>query len=422
MNAPGPWRWIPSLYFAQGIPYVAVNFLSVVMYKNLGVSNTEIALYTSWLNLPWVIKPLWSPLVDLLGRKRQWIVGLQFLIGAAFAGVALAVPGPEPLRLTLAVFWLIAFASASHDIAADGFYMLALRQQSQAAFVGVRSTFFRLAMLAGQGGLVYLAGVLTERTGQASSAWASVFAVLAVGFGLVAAWHLISLPWPERDRPSPRTGTLLADFAAVLLAFFRRPGIVQVLAFLLLFRFAEAQLLKLVTPFMLDSREAGGLGLRTQDVGLAYGTLGAIAVTLGGLAGGWVISRGGLRRLMWPLVICMHVPNVVFVALAAWQPTSLALVSAAICVEQFGYGFGFAAYMVFMLMVAEADDNPHKTAHYALCTGFMALGVMLPGMAAGWLQELMGYTGFFIWVCVATIPSFLAVAAVRIDPAYGRRD
>ncbi|MFZ4650381.1 MAG: MFS transporter [Rubrivivax sp.] len=422
MNAPGPWRWIPSLYFAQGIPYVAVNFLSVVMYKNLGVSNTEIALYTSWLNLPWVIKPLWSPLVDLLGRKRQWIVGLQFLIGAAFAGVALAVPGPEPLRLTLAVFWLIAFASASHDIAADGFYMLALRQQSQAAFVGVRSTFFRLAMLAGQGGLVYLAGVLTERTGQASSAWASVFAVLAVGFGLVAAWHLISLPWPERDRPSPRTGTLLADFAAVLLAFFRRPGIVQVLAFLLLFRFAEAQLLKLVTPFMLDSREAGGLGLRTQDVGLAYGTLGAIAVTLGGLAGGWVISRGGLRRLMWPLVICMHVPNLVFVALAAWQPTSLALVSAAICVEQFGYGFGFAAYMVFMLMVAEADDNPHKTAHYALCTGFMALGVMLPGMAAGWLQELMGYTGFFIWVCVATIPSFLAVAAVRIDPAYGRRD
>ena len=422
MNAPGPWRWIPSLYFAQGIPYVAVNFLSVVMYKNLGVSNTEIALYTSWLNLPWVIKPLWSPLVDLLGRKRQWIVGLQFLIGAAFAGVALAVPGPEPLRLTLAVFWLIAFASASHDIAADGFYMLALRQQSQAAFVGVRSTFFRLAMLAGQGGLVYLAGVLTERTGQASSAWASVFAVLAVGFGLVAAWHLISLPWPERDRPSPRTGTLLADFAAVLLAFFRRPGIVQVLAFLLLFRFAEAQLLKLVTPFMLDSREAGGLGLRTQDVGLAYGTLGAIAVTLGGLAGGWVISRGGLRRLMWPLVICMHVPNLVFVALAAWQPTSLALVSAAICVEQFGYGFGFAAYMVFMLMVAEADDNPHKTAHYALCTGFMALGVMLPGMAAGWLQELMGYTGFFIWVCVATIPSFLAVAAVRIDPSYGRRD
>lgn len=421
MNAPGPWRWIPSLYFAQGIPYVAVNFLSVVMYKNLGVSNTEIALYTSWLNLPWVIKPLWSPLVDLFGRKRRWIVGLQFLVGAAFAGVALAVPGPEPLRLTLAVFWLIAFASASHDIAADGFYMLALRQQSQAAFVGVRSTFFRLAMLAGQGGLVYLAGVLTERTGQATSAWASVFALLAVGFGVVAAWHLMSLPWPEEDRPAPRTGTLMADFAAVLMAFFRRRDILQVLAFLLLFRFAEAQLLKLVTPFMLDAREAGGLGLRTQDVGLAYGTFGAIAVTVGGLAGGWVISRGGLRRLMWPLVICMHVPNVVFVALAAWQPTNLALVSAAICVEQFGYGFGFAAYMVYMLMVAEADDNPHKTAHYALCTGFMALGVMLPGMFAGWLQELLGYTGFFVWVCVATIPSFLAVAAVRIDPAYGRR-
>ena len=418
-----PWLWIPTLYFSQGIPYVVVMTLAVVMYKNLGIGNTEIALYTSWLYLPWVIKPLWSPLVDLLGRKRRWIVVLQFTIGVALALVALTVPGSDFLRLTLAVFWLMAFASATHDIAADGFYMLALDQKSQAAFVGVRSTFYRLAMIAGQGGLVYLAGVWTERTGQASSAWALVFALLAAVFGLAALWHLWALPRPLLDQPAPRHGAFFADFATVFAAFFRRGDILRVLAFLLLYRFAEAQLLKLVTPFMLDPLAAGGLGLKTQDVGIAYGTVGVTALTLGGLLGGWVISRGGLKRLLWPLMVCMHAPNAVFVALAWWQPQELWLVSAAVALEQFGYGFGFTAYMVFMLMVAAGPDgaNPHKTAHYALCTGFMALGMMLPGMWAGWLQQQLGYVDFFIWACVATLPSFLAAAFIRIDPSFGRR-
>ena len=418
-----PWLWIPTLYFSQGIPYVVVMTLAVVMYKNLGIGNTEIALYTSWLYLPWVIKPLWSPLVDLLGRKRRWIVVLQFTIGVALALVALTVPGSDFLRVTLAVFWLMAFASATHDIAADGFYMLALDQKSQAAFVGVRSTFYRLAMIAGQGGLVYLAGVWTERTGQASSAWALVFALLAAVFGLAALWHLWALPRPLLDQPAPRHGAFFADFATVFAAFFRRGDILRVLAFLLLYRFAEAQLLKLVTPFMLDPLAAGGLGLKTQDVGIAYGTVGVTALTLGGLLGGWVISRGGLKRLLWPLMVCMHAPNAVFVALAWWQPQELWLVSAAVALEQFGYGFGFTAYMVFMLMVAAGLDgaNPHKTAHYALCTGFMALGMMLPGMWAGWLQQQLGYVDFFIWACVATLPSFLAAAFIRIDPGFGRR-
>lgn len=419
--ARSPWRWIPTLYFGQGIPYVVVMTLSVVMYKNLGVSNTAIALLTSWLYLPWVIKPLWSPLVDLLGRKRQWIVALQFTIGAALAGVVLALPGPDFLRLTLAVFWLMAFASATHDIAADGFYMLALAQKSQAAFVGVRSTFYRLAMIAGQGGLVVLAGALSERLGTPAAAWQVVIGVLAAGFGLLASWHLWALPRPALDRPAPRHGRLWADFGAVFAAFFRRPDIVRVLAFLLLYRFAEAQLLKLVTPFMLDPVAAGGLGLKTQDVGLAYGTVGVVALTCGGLLGGWVVSLGGLKKLLWPLIVCMHLPNLVFVALALAQPQSLWLVSAAVAFEQFGYGFGFTAYMVFMLMVAEANDNPHKTAHYALCTGFMALGMMLPGMAAGWLQEQLGYVNFFLWVCVATVPSFAAAALVRIDPEFGKK-
>ena len=434
-----PWRWIPTLYFAQGLPYVVVMTLSVVMYKNLGVSNTEIALYTSWLYLPWVIKPLWSPLVDLLGAKRQWIVGLQFAVGVAFALVALTLPGPKFLQMTLAMFWLMAFASATHDIAADGFYMLALPQPTQAAFVGVRSTFYRLSMLGGQGGLVYLAGWLAESQGSVVLAWTWVFWLLAALFAGAALLHLWALPRPAADGPVPRSATFGAEFLAVFVAFFRRADIVRILAFLLLYRFAEAQLLKLVTPFLLDARAVGGLGFRTQDVGIAYGTVGVIALTLGGLLGGWVISRGGLKRLLWPLMICMHAPNLLFVLLAATQPTSVVWVSAALAVEQFGYGFGFTAYMVFMLMVAgggnEGADgsavhptaNPtahktaHKTAHYALCTGFMALGMMLPGMWAGWLQSQLGYTQFFIWCCVATLPSFAAAAWVRIDPAFARR-
>ena len=421
---PRPWRWIPTLYFAQGLPYVVVMTLAVVMYKNLGVSNTEIALYTSWLYLPWVIKPLWGPLVDLLGRKRRWIVALQFTLGAALAMVALALPAPKFLQLTLAVLWLMAFASATHDIAADGFYMLALPQRAQAAFVGVRSTFYRLSMIAGQGGLVVLAGWLQERSGTPAGAWAQVFWLLAALFMLAGLYHAGVLPRPASDVAAPRSANFRADFVAVFLAFFRQPDIGRILAFLLLYRFAEAQLLKLVTPFMLDPRAAGGLGLRTQDVGVAYGTVGVAALTAGGLLGGWLVSRHGLQRLLWPLVLCMHLPNTVFVALALWQPESLVLVSAAVALEQFGYGLGFTAYMVFMLMVAGGADGSavHKTAHYALCTGFMALGMMLPGMGAGWLQERLGYTWFFVWTCVATLPSFAAAAWLRVEPGFGRRD
>jgi len=423
VNNPTPWRWIPTLYFGQGLPYVVVMTLAVVMYKNLGVSNTEIALYTSWLYLPWVIKPLWSPLVDLLGTKRRWIVGLQFIIGASFAMVALTLPAPKVLQMTLAVFWLMAFASATHDIAADGFYMLSLSQNKQAAFVGVRSTFYRMAMIGGQGGLVYFAGWLQERTGNVVQAWTYVFWLMAALFTLLACYHFWALPKPAGDGPVPRSANFLGDFAKVFAAFFKKPEIVRILAFLLLYRFAEAQLLKLVTPFLLDPVSAGGLGLRTQDVGIAYGTVGIAALTVGGLLGGWVISRGGLKKLLWPLVLCMHVPNTIFIALAVWQPSSLWLVSAAVAVEQFGYGFGFTAYMVFMLMVAGGANGSavHRTAHYALCTGFMALGMMLPGMWSGWLQEQLGYVNFFIWACVATIPSFVAAAFIRIPPEFGRK-
>jgi MFS transporter, PAT family, beta-lactamase induction signal transducer AmpG len=432
MPHPSPWRWIPTLYFIQGLPFAVAMKVSEVMYKNLDVSNAQIALLTSWLYLPWVIKPLWSPLIDLLGKKRGWIVATQLLVGAALALVALSLPGPRFLAYSLAVFWLIAFASATHDIAADGFYMLALPgEREQAAFVGVRSLFYRLAMLGGQGGLVGLAGWLHERDGSFVNAWVVVMGLLAVVFVGVAVLHYLVLPRPVADRAAaappdqaagfgPSLRALASEFTRVFAAFFRRKDIVRLLTFLLLYRFAEAQLLKLVAPFLLDPLAKGGLELSTKNLGFAYGTVGVAALTCGGLLGGWVISKVGLRRALWPLVLAMHLPNTLFVLLAMWQPQQLAWVSAAIALEQFGYGFGFTAYMVFMLQVAGRSgtapeplaDNPHKTAHYAICTGFMALGMMLPGMAAGWLQERLGYSAFFVWCCIATLPSFLAVAWV----------
>jgi PAT family beta-lactamase induction signal transducer AmpG len=420
LPAARPWRWVPSLYFCQGLPYVAVMTLSVVMYKRLGVSNDAIAFYTSWLYLPWVIKPLWSPLVDLFGTKRGWVLTLQFVLGAAFALVALTVPGPDFLRWTLAVFWLLAFSSATHDIAADGFYLLALPVHRQAAFIGVRSTCYRVAMIAGQGGLVWIAGWLEHATGDTGRAWALVFALLAAVFVLAAGWHLFVLPRPAGDhaaRSAAVTGRL-GEFFAVFGAFFRKPGILATLAFLLFYRFAEAQALKLVTPFLLDARAKGGLGLDTQAVGLVYGTVGVAALLLGGLLGGWALSRAGLRRMLWPMICAMNLPNLVFVYLAFAQPESLWLIGAGLALEQFGYGFGFAAYLLYMMLVAEGE---HKTAHYAICTGFMALGMMLPGLKAGWIQELLGYGKFFVWVMLCTLPSFAVTALIRVDDASGRR-
>ncbi|HTX64396.1 MAG TPA: MFS transporter [Opitutaceae bacterium] len=417
-SAASAWRWVPTLYFCEGVPYVVVMTVSVVLYKNLGVSNAAIAFATSWLYLPWVLKPLWSPVVDLVRTKRAWIVSLQLLLGAALGLLALGVPAPHFFRLTLALFWLLAFSSATHDIAADGFYLFALGPRDQAALVGVRSTFYRVAMIAGQGGLVYLAGVLQAPLGSPARAWSAAFGVAAAGFLLAGLYHAFVLPRPAADRPAAPGSRPLAGFLAVFASFFRKPGIGAVLAFLLLYRLAEAQLLKLVTPFLLDGRARGGLGLNTEQVGLIYGTLGIIALLAGGLVGGYAVARFGLKRMLWFMLLSMQLPLAVFVALADLQPTSLPLIGGALMVEQFGYGFGFTAYMVYMMMVA---DGEHRTAHYAICTGFMALGMMLPGLPAGWIQEQLGYPGFFIWVCLATLPSFVATALIRVAPDYGRQ-
>ncbi|MCK5068837.1 MAG: MFS transporter [Bacteroidales bacterium] len=576
-----PWLWVPSLYFAEGIPYVLVMTLSVIFYKRMGISNAEIALYTSWLYLPWVIKPLWGPVVDILKTKRFWILVMQLCIGAGLAGVAFAIPVDRFFQLTLAFFWLLAFSSATHDIAADGFYMLGLSKGDQAFFVGIRSTFYRLAMLTGQGLLVILAGYFEAKTGlppvevqvnavegvsatefqpeqisidpvvgetyfvtskevqigiakiteaeaegllaqvdawnishgfcpaqekedeaepgteltgnvgytwfrlstkpeegenivlnfsfdkgdksiglahsyrfefnennwdvpafavfkldpklaKATSAsfsglsgnirfaWSMVFAIVALMFAGFHIYHRFALPRPPEDQ-SNRSGEggFMKEFLVTFADFFRKKNIGVILLFLLVYRLGESQLVKLASPFLLDSREADGLGLTTGDLGLIYGTIGIIALSVGGIIGGIVASRRGLKYWLWWMVAAMNLPNLVYVFLSYVMPSSLWVVGASVAVEQFGYGFGFTAYMLFMIYVSEGK---HKTAHFALTTGFMALGMMIPGMVSGWLQELIGYQHFFIWVMICTIPSFVVISFLKIDPKFGKKE
>ncbi|MEE4286280.1 MAG: AmpG family muropeptide MFS transporter [Mariniphaga sp.] len=417
-----PWAWIPTLYFAEGLPYVFVMTVSVIMYKRLEISNTDIALYTSWLYLPWVIKPLWSPIVDILKTKRYWIVVMQLVIGAALAGIAFTLPASKFFQYTIAFFWLMAFSSATHDIAADGFYMLGLSKHDQAFFVGIRNTFYRFAMLAGQGPLVILAGEMEKIAGDNNQwAWSITFFVFAALFLAFFIWHLFILPYPVSDvkRESKSMKQVVADFVETFVTFFKKDGIVLSLVFILIFRLGEAQLVKLATPFLLDDPTVGGLGLTTSNIGFVYGTAGMIALTLGGILGGIVVSRNGLKYWMLPMVFAMNLPNLMFVLLAFVQPESLWIITGSVVIEQFGYGFGFTAFMLYMIYVS---DGKHKTAHYALCTGFMALGMMLPGMISGWIQEMIGYRYFFIWVMICTIPGFIIINYLRYDPKFGMKN
>ncbi|MBR7792994.1 AmpG family muropeptide MFS transporter [Undibacterium sp. FT147W] len=416
--ATGAWRWIPSLYFSQGIPYVVVMTLSVIMYKNMGISNADIALYTSWLYLPFVIKPLWSPFVDMFKTKRFWVITLELVIGALFGLVAFTIPMSSFFQMTLLVFWLLAFGAATHDISSDGFYMLALEQHQQAAFVGVRSMFFRFSMLTGQGALVYLAGTLRDLTGNVAFGWMVVFGVLAAMFVSLSLYHKWALPRPGSDHAQGDPNQVVATFFTIFGKFIKKKNILLTIAFLLLYRFGEAQLVKMAPPFLLDSLDKGGLGLSTQAVGIVYGTGGMIALTLGGLAGGALISIYGLKRCLWPMALAINVPHIVYVYLAFVQPQNIYLVGAAVAIEQMGYGFGFTAYVLYMIMIA---DGEHKTAHYAICTGFMAMSMMLPGMFSGWLQATLGYANFFVWICLAAIPTFIVTALIKVDPEFGKK-
>ena len=415
-----PWSWIPTLYFAEGLPYVAVMTVSVIMYKRFNLSNTDIALYTSWLYLPWVIKPFWSPFVGILKTKRWWIVAMQLLIGAGLAGIAFTLPTPFYLQASLAFFWLMAFSSATHDIAADGFYMLALDDSQQSFFVGIRSTFYRLAMISGQGLLIILAGSLEKSTGKIPLAWSITFFIMAGLFIAFMVYHRFLLPRPAEDtgKEAETPRMVLIEFGNTFKSFFTKKGIGLAIAFILLYRLAEAMLVKLASPFLLDAREIGGLGLGTQEVGLVYGTVGVIALTLGGIIGGIVASRNGLKHWLWPMALAITLPNAAYLLLSHYQPDSFLWVNIAVAIEQFGYGFGFTAYMLYLIYFSQGE---HKTAHYSICTGFMALGMMLPGMAAGWIQEQLGYDRFFILIMLLTIPTLILIPFLKVDSEFGKK-
>ena len=416
-----PWAWIPTLYFAQGLPYVAVMTISVIMYKNLGISNTDIALYTSWLYLPWVIKPFWSPFVDLLKTKRWWVTTMQLFVGAGLAGIAFTIPMSDFFQTTLAIFWLVAFSSATHDIAADGFYMHSLNVKDQALYVGIRSTFYRIATIAGQGLLVVLAGELEKRTSSIAMAWSITFYILAGAFIAFYLYHSFILPRPDSDHPAVgevNASNIFKEFFATFASFFRKKQAFVAILFMLFYRFPEAQLVKMINPFLLDPLEKGGLGLTTAEVGFVYGTIGIIGLTLGGIIGGFCAARGGLQKWLWPMAWSISLTCITFVYLGYFQPQDFFVINLCVFIEQFGYGFGFTAYMLYLIYYSEGE---HKPAHYAICTAFMALGMMLPGMAAGWLQEQIGYENFFIWVMICCAATITVCAFIKIDPNYGKK-
>jgi PAT family beta-lactamase induction signal transducer AmpG len=394
--------------------------VSVILYKRLGLSNTQIALYTSWLYIPWVIKPLWSPFVDIFRTKRVWILTMQLAIGGSLACVALTLPAANFVRYSLAMFWIMAFSSATHDIAADGYYMLALDTPQQAAFVGVRVIFYRVATIAAKGGLVIMAGVLENYGYPVARAWSLAFIGVAAVFLALFIYHFFVLPRPAIDKNAPwdKSKNFLAEYFRILTLFFKRKDILIIICFFLFYRFAEAQLVKMVAPFLLDPRVKGGLGLTTAQVGIIYGTVGVVALMLGGLLGGYVVYKKGLKFWLWPMVLIMHLPDLIFVYLSHVLPESLLVIGASIAIEQFGYGFGFTAYTMYMIMVSQGE---YKTVFYAIGTGIMALGMMIPAMGSGWIQEMLGYKHFFIWILITTIPGFIVAAMVRIDPEYGKK-
>lgn len=431
--------WVPTLYFAQGIPYFIVNNISVLMLAKMGVPNGQMALFTSLLYLPWMIKPFWSPFIDIVKTKRWWILAMQLVMSAAFILLTLTVPTPDaatiasgqtPISLfyvTLMLFVITAFASATHDIAADGFYMLALSQSLQAAWVGWRSTFYRLASIFGQGVLVWIAGTIEKESGNIPLSWRITLLVTAVLFTGVTLYHTFFVPRPvsdtsvlaaEGERVS--AATIFSEFARTFKTYFTKPGVLLAIVFMLLYRLPEAFLIKMCAPFLVASQEVGGLGLSTQDVGWIYGGVGVFSLTAGGILGGTFASKVGLKKSLWVMAGFMTLPCATFVYLSMCLPTNIPAICASLAIEQFGYGFGFTAYMLYMMYFSEGE---FRTSHYAICTAFMAASMLLPGMVAGYIQEAIGYDNFFLMVMVCCIATLVVTYYVdrKIDPNYGKK-
>lgn len=414
-----PWSWIPTLYYTQGLPYIMVVTVSVIMYKNLGISNAEIGLYTSLFYIPWMIKPLWSPFVDVIKTKRWWTYSMQLLIAVGFLGIVFSLSMNNFFIYSVIFFWIIAFGSSTHDIAADGFYMLALSEERQSFFVGIRSTFFRLAMISGEGIFVVVAGVLAANYFSIEVSWMFVFGMLGILMLGMGIYHKAMLPKPVSDVPLVNDGTSQLKAAiGTILDFFKKDQIVLAVLFILLYRFGEGQLVKIAAPFLLDPVALGGLGLSTTEVGVINGTIGLIALTIGGILGGIVISRHGLKFWLWPMIAFMNLPNAAYIALAYYQPESYWVISSLVGLEKFGYGFGFAAFLMYLIYISRGK---FKTAHYAFGTALMAIGMAIPGAVSGYIQEWIGYTEFFVWVLISAIPIIIITPFIKIEDDFGKK-
>lgn len=409
------WAWVPSLYFAQGLPYALVVTVSVIMYKRLGFSNSDLGLYTSLLYLPWVIKPLWSPFVDLKSTKRNWFLGMQLLAAVALLAIGFSLPTNIFFVTSLACFWMVAFASATNDIATDGYYMIGLTEDRQSFFVGMRSVFYKLANVTGQGLLVVLAGFLENKYGDNTKAWS--YTMICAGTIMLLMTLTNFFVTPKFETSDAITLEKPKGFLEVFISFFKKPGMVMAITFILFFRLGESQLVKMASPFLLDPTSVGGLGYSTSEVGTIYGTIGVVFLTIGGILGGILISRDGLKKWMLPMLISLNAPNALYALLAVTGSTEAWAVIGTVIVEQFGYGFGIAGFMVYLIYIAEGNS---KTSHYALATGFMALGMMLPGLISGFMQEWLGYDGFFIWVVLAALPAFILLRYIKYPADFGK--
>lgn len=409
-SATSPWFFVPTLFFAEGLPYIIINQVSVLFYKKLGIDNAQIAFWTSLLYLPWVIKMFWGPLIDIYLTKRSWILYTQFAMTCCLSCVAFTLQLPNFFFISLSILAIGAFIGATQDTAVDGFYMLSLAKEEQALFVGVRSTFYRIAMVFGSGFLVFLAGQIEVSLKDIASSWTIVIGLSALVFAVLFVFHWFTLPFLKSDFESLKK-PIKTFYFEVIKSYFSQEKIGLVIAFILLYRIGEAMLVKLASPFLLDKTELGGLGLSTSDVGLIYGTIGAIALTLGGILGGILVSTYGVKKTILPMALALNLPNL-FYAYMAYTQLSVKWVYFLVSIEQFGYGLGTAAYSVYFMYLAK---DKYKTSHFAISTGVMALGMMLPGLVSGYIQEYLGYQAFFIVVCLLTIPGMLTILFIPYE-------
>ena len=406
-----PARWVPTLYFAEGVPFFAVALIAGILYKRLGLRNDVITFYTSWLLLPWSLKPLWSPLIEMFKTKKFFVVFLELAGGLSLAAVALCLPLPGYFGYTLALLAVVAFCSSTHDIAADGLYIASLSPKQQAAYTGWQGGFYNAARFFSQGGLIILAGYLELRVG-VPRAWMAIFAAMGLILMALSIYHSQVLPSGGAERRSESVREMAATFREVVVSFLKKPNIYLLLLFIVLYRAGEGQVVKIGPLFLVDKRVAGGLGLTTDQFGTIYGTFGTIAFVAGSILGGYFTSWLGLRRALLPLVCAMNFPNLAYVYLSTALPTSHLAVTAALSVEMFGYGFGFVG--VILLMMQEIAPGKFQTAHYAFANSLMNLGLLIPGTVSGKIQLAVGYRNFFVWVLLSSIPALILSRLIPI--------